>query len=103
MRIYAIGDIHGQLERLREAHDRILRDGGEEAVDAAVQSARIAQQRWWGMTASDRGRVLWRIGQLVREQLEPIARLEARTGGKILGDARAETCLLYTSPSPRDS
>ena len=31
MRIYAIGDIHGQLERLREAHDRILRDGGEEA------------------------------------------------------------------------
>ncbi len=67
------------------------RDGGEEAVDAAVQSARIAQQRWWGMTASDRGRVLWRIGQLVREQLEPIARLEARTGGKILGDARAET------------
>lgn len=31
MRIYAIGDIHGQLERLREAHARILRDGGEAA------------------------------------------------------------------------
>ena len=31
MRIYAIGDIHGQLERLREAHARILRDGGEDA------------------------------------------------------------------------
>ncbi|MBB1498481.1 metallophosphoesterase family protein [Paracoccus sp. MC1862] len=31
MRIYAIGDIHGQLERLREAHDRIERDGGADA------------------------------------------------------------------------
>jgi len=31
MRIYAIGDIHGQLERLREAHERITRDGGEHA------------------------------------------------------------------------
>lgn len=66
-------------------------DGGADAVDAAVQAATVAQQRWWGMTASDRGRVLWRIGHLVREQLEPIARLEARTGGKILKDARAET------------
>ena len=32
MRIYAIGDIHGQLERLREAHGRIARDGGEDAT-----------------------------------------------------------------------
>lgn len=31
MRIYAIGDIHGQLERLHEAHDRIARDGGADA------------------------------------------------------------------------
>lgn len=28
MRVYAIGDIHGQLDLLREAHDRIARDGG---------------------------------------------------------------------------
>ena len=26
MRSYAIGDIHGQIELLRDAHDRIARD-----------------------------------------------------------------------------
>ena len=31
MRIYAIGDIHGHLDRLHEAHGRIARDGGAEA------------------------------------------------------------------------
>ena len=31
MRIYAIGDIHGQLAMLRAAHDRIREDGGDDA------------------------------------------------------------------------
>ncbi|MDO5369650.1 metallophosphoesterase family protein [Paracoccus sp. (in: a-proteobacteria)] len=32
MRIHAIGDIHGQLERLREAHERIEQDAGGNAL-----------------------------------------------------------------------
>ncbi len=36
MRLYAIGDVHGQLDLLKAAHERILRDGGEEAVIAHV-------------------------------------------------------------------
>lgn len=31
MAIYAIGDIHGQLDLLREAHDRVFADGGADA------------------------------------------------------------------------
>ena len=31
MRIYAIGDIHGRLDRLLDAHERIVRDGGRDA------------------------------------------------------------------------
>lgn len=31
MRIYAVGDIHGQLDLLKEAHDRIRTDGGDAA------------------------------------------------------------------------
>lgn len=31
MRVYAVGDIHGHLDLLRDAHDRIRRDGGETA------------------------------------------------------------------------
>ncbi|WP_410218101.1 metallophosphoesterase [Paracoccus sp. (in: a-proteobacteria)] len=36
MRLYAIGDIHGQLELLKAAHERIFRDGGTDAVIAHV-------------------------------------------------------------------
>ena len=32
MRIYAIGDIHGQLDLLRQVHRRIADDGGEDAT-----------------------------------------------------------------------
>jgi serine/threonine protein phosphatase 1 len=32
MTLYAIGDIHGQLEQLRAAHERVFRDGGRDAL-----------------------------------------------------------------------
>lgn len=66
-------------------------DGGTQIVDAAVEAARSAQRDWWALTASDRGRVLWAVGALVRENLEQIARLEAITAGKPLSSARGET------------
>lgn len=36
MRLYAIGDIHGQLDLLKAAHERIFRDGGKDAQIAHV-------------------------------------------------------------------
>lgn len=36
MRLYAIGDVHGQLELLKTAHERIFDDGGPDAVIAHV-------------------------------------------------------------------
>lgn len=36
MRLYAIGDIHGQFEQLKAAHERIFRDGGKDALIAHV-------------------------------------------------------------------
>lgn len=36
MRLYAIGDIHGQLDLLKAAHGRIFRDGGRDATIAHV-------------------------------------------------------------------
>lgn len=36
MRLYVIGDIHGHLDQLRAAHDRIFRDGGRDAQIAHV-------------------------------------------------------------------
>lgn len=36
MRLYVIGDVHGRLELLRAAHDRVFRDGGRDALIAHV-------------------------------------------------------------------
>lgn len=36
MRLYAIGDIHGQLELLKAAHELVFRDGGRDALIAHV-------------------------------------------------------------------
>ena len=36
MRLYAIGDIHGQLDLLKAAHERVFRDGGRDATIAHV-------------------------------------------------------------------
>ncbi|MGO1201485.1 MAG: aldehyde dehydrogenase family protein, partial [Dermabacteraceae bacterium] len=71
-----------ELELVDPATETVLagyRDGAEAAVDAAVDAAASAQRVWWGVTASERGRILWGIGAQVREHLEQIARLEART------------------------
>lgn len=36
MTLYAIGDVHGQLDLLKAAHERVRRDGGPDAVIAHV-------------------------------------------------------------------
>lgn len=36
MRLYVIGDVHGHLDPLKAAHDRIFRDGGRDATVAHV-------------------------------------------------------------------
>lgn len=36
MRLYVIGDVHGHLDQLKAAHDRIRRDGGRDATIAHV-------------------------------------------------------------------
>lgn len=36
MRLYVIGDVHGHLDKLKAAHERIFREGGRDAVIAHV-------------------------------------------------------------------
>ena len=64
-------------------------------IDAAVSAARAALQGDWGrMTALERGRILTRIGQMVLERADDLARLEAADVGKPLGQARADAVAL---------
>jgi phenylacetaldehyde dehydrogenase len=64
---------------------------GKADVDAAVAAARKAFDHgpWPRMSPSARGRILWKIGDLILENLEELAQLEALDNGKPIGVARA--------------
>jgi phenylacetaldehyde dehydrogenase len=65
-------------------------EGDSEDIDLAVQAARRAFEGPWGrMTPSERGRIIWRIGDLITERLEEFAELETLDNGKPLSVARA--------------
>lgn len=59
-------------------------------VDAALRSCQAAQKQWAAYSAQRRGEVLAQLGQLVRRDAEPLARLEAITSGKTIKAARAQ-------------
>lgn len=75
-----------------------LSRGRQEDVDAAVRAARRAfRERWERLAPVERGRILGRLGQLVEEHHEHLARLESRDVGKPLGQARRDitACARY--------
>ncbi|CUH85301.1 aldehyde dehydrogenase family protein [Thalassovita mediterranea] len=64
-------------------------------IDAAVDAATRAWQGDWGrVTAVERGRILYRLGQLVLERADDLARIEALDVGKPLKQARADAIAL---------
>ena len=65
--------------------------GGREDVDRAVDAAQAAFDGEWGsMAASDRGRLLLRFAQVVRDREDELAALESRQIGKPISGARWE-------------
>jgi aldehyde dehydrogenase (NAD+) len=69
--------------------------GGAEDIDAAVAAAHAARAGAWGaMTATERGRVLTRIGQMVMDRADDLAALEAADVGKPLTQAKADAVAL---------
>ena len=59
-------------------------EGDAEDIDRAVQAARAAfdDGPWSRMTPSERGRIIWRIGDLILEHAEELAQLESLDNGK---------------------
>jgi betaine-aldehyde dehydrogenase len=67
--------------------------GGREDVNRAVAAARTAfddPKGWSSWSASKRGRTLQKLSGLVKANLEELARLESRNGGKPISGARGE-------------
>lgn len=67
-------------------------EAGAEDVKRAVQAAHQAfvEGPWPRISATERGRILLKAAQLVRQRLETIATVEARNAGKPIRDARGE-------------
>ena len=77
-----------------ETFDRIA-CGGAHEVDLAVAAARAALDGAWGrMTATERGRVLMKIGNSVLDHADELAQLEARDTGKPMTTARSDIAVL---------
>lgn len=77
-----------------EAFDAIARGGAAE-VDLAVAAARAALDGPWGrLSATERGRLLVKIGEAVLAHADELARLEARDTGKPMTTARNDIQVL---------
>ncbi|MGD0025933.1 MAG: aldehyde dehydrogenase [Xanthobacteraceae bacterium] len=70
----------------------VPRCGAAEA-DQAVEAADKAfvSGAWPAMTASARGQLLFRLGDLVSEQAEMLAKIEVRDNGKLMTEMHAQT------------
>ncbi|TVQ32210.1 MAG: aldehyde dehydrogenase family protein [Geminicoccaceae bacterium] len=68
----------------------VYADAGAEVVGLAAERAAAGAVAWRALTAAERGRRLWALGESVRAAVEDLARIEAVNVGKPLADARAE-------------
>jgi len=68
-----------------------IAEGTKEDVDKAVQAARRAfdSGSWPNMKPCDRGKLLWKLADLLEEHLEEFAQLETLDNGKPVAVARA--------------
>ena len=67
-----------------------IAEGDREDINRAVKAARKAfeSDAWADMPASQRGRLIWKLGDLIEEHLEEFAQLESLDNGKPLSVAR---------------
>src|SRR3984957_4505676 len=60
-----------------------IAEGDREDINRAVAAARAAFEKgpWRRLTASERGRLIWKLGELLEENLEEFAELESLDNG----------------------
>ena len=67
-----------------------IAEGDREDINRAVKAARKAFESgpWSEMTASERGRLVWKLGELIEQHNEEFAQIESLDNGKPLAVAR---------------
>src|SRR5438046_7796474 len=80
------------IEVVNPATEEVIAEvasAGQADVDAAVAAARTALNGPWGkLSARDRGRLLWKLGEKLMEKADEIARLETLHNGKPIFESR---------------
>jgi acyl-CoA reductase-like NAD-dependent aldehyde dehydrogenase len=71
--------------------------GTKEDVNVAVEAARSAFEspEWGDLDPSKRGRLLWLLGQQLRDHFEELSRLESLNVGKPLREAKGDIAYVY--------
>ena len=63
---------HGAPVEVRNAHDDSVLlsfpDADDSLVELADKAAKVAQRQWWALTAQARGRAMYQVGSLIREE-----------------------------------
>ena len=97
-----LGELRTELDALAESAQLSIEEGGESLISESIRRAVEAQSTGlWLLAAGAALAVVAIIGQLItrharRSDLE-------RSKLSAIGYGRGQLCLLYTSPSPRDS
>jgi aldehyde dehydrogenase (NAD+) len=81
------------FETINPANEQVIcevAEGDKADIDAAVQAARKAFERgpWSRMDARDRGRAMFRLADLIENEIDELAALETLDNGKPIREAR---------------
>jgi len=80
-------DSHDTLETVNPANQQVLAEiarGGEAEVHAAVAAAKAAFPKWADMPATERARIMRRLGELIAAHVPEIARTETKDTGQVI-------------------
>ncbi|NWG16600.1 MAG: aldehyde dehydrogenase family protein [Chloroflexi bacterium] len=84
------GETFNSINPATEEVVAVVVRSGVEDVNAAVQAAKEAYKSWRLLPAPRRGEILYRVGQLLIERKEELARLMVQEMGKVIAEARGD-------------
>jgi aldehyde dehydrogenase (NAD+) len=84
------GSYSSNLDPATERPIAYVAQGTTEDANRAVAAARAALPKWSGMRAADRGRILYRMAELMRAHQEELIALESLDGGKPVAAVRRQ-------------
>src|SRR5262247_1164619 len=85
----ASGETYAPINPATEEPITQVAKGDERDIDGAVAAARKAfdEGPWPRMSPHERGRLVWRLGELIQQNLDAMAQLESVNTGKTLFDS----------------